>query len=471
MKEQLGYRYLFKNIGLLTLSSFATKFLSFFLVPLYTSVLTTEEYGIYDLLNVTIAVLVPVLTLNIQEAVIRFSIDNKKSSEAIVNISVKYLTISNALVVVGLLLNKFLGGSPTIAKYAIYFFLMFLVQSLSGVLICYIRGIDKIIDLSISSVITSGVTIVCNILFLVVFKWGLEGYFLANIVGPSVQCIYLLFRSRFISFFKCKRYEIEEQEMIAYSKPLIANSVAWWINNVFDRYVIILFRGVAENGIYSVAGKIPSILNIFQSIFNQAWMLSAVKDFDSDDSTGFFSNTYKAYNCIMVLICSMIIVCNKILAEILYAKDFFQAWKYVPWLTIAILFGALSGYVGGFFSAVKESKIFAVSTTIGAIINIVFNFVFTPKYGAMGAAVSTTISYFFVWAYRFYQSKKYIRLRVSVERDLVTYMLLGVQSVFSITITGNKMYLYVVGVFLIICILYLEDIKIVISKVMRRKTA
>ena len=80
MKEKSGYRYLFNNIGLLTLSNFATKFLSFFLVPLYTNVLTTTEYGTYDLFNATIGVLLPILTLNIQESVLRFSLDKKTSN-------------------------------------------------------------------------------------------------------------------------------------------------------------------------------------------------------------------------------------------------------------------------------------------------------------------------------------------------------------------------------------------------------
>lgn len=74
------YKYLLKNIGLLTISNFATKFLSFFLVPLYTNILTTTEYGTYDIFNTTIGVLLPILTLNIQEAVMRFSIDNKYTS-------------------------------------------------------------------------------------------------------------------------------------------------------------------------------------------------------------------------------------------------------------------------------------------------------------------------------------------------------------------------------------------------------
>ena len=462
------YKYLFKNIGILTLSSFATKLLSFFLVPLYTNILTTTEYGTYDLLNSTIGILLPILTLDIQEAVLRFALDKKESRNAIVSISAKYLLISNAAVAIGLIVNKLFGFSSIIADYALLFFLMFFVQSLLGVMTCYTRGIDKVADLSISSVITSVVTITCNILFLVAFKWGLLGYFAANIIGPLVQCVYLLFRSNYLKYIKCVKYSLEEREMLSYSKPLIANGIAWWVNNVSDRYVIVFFCGLAENGIYSVAGKIPSILNVFQNIFNQAWTLSAVKDFDPEDKSGFFSNTYRVYNCLMTIICSGIILFDKILAKFLYAKDFFAAWKYVPWLTIAILFGALSGYIGGFFSAVKNSKIFATSTAAGAIVNLILNFAFTPFYGAIGAAVATAICYIVVWAFRFYQSRKYIKMKVNIIRDIFSYVLLVVQTVVLTVSEGAIMYALIGAIFLVICLIYLSDIKLVTDRVLRR---
>lgn len=467
MKENSGYRYLFNNIGLLTLSNFATKFLSFFLVPLYTNVLTTTEYGTYDLFNATIGVLLPVLTLNIQESVLRFALDKKTNREAIVTISAKYLLISNFLVIIGLIFNRITNLNAMIAEYGIYFFLMFFVQSLVGVITCYIRGVDRVADLSVSSVITSIVTISCNIIFLVAFKWGLPGYFLANIIGPLVQCIYLMVRSSFLNEIRFEQFTTEEEAMTNYSKPLIANSIAWWVNNVSDRYVIVFFCSLAENGVYSVAGKIPSILNIFQTVFNQAWTLSAVKDFDSEDKNGFFTNTYKAYNCMMVIICSSIIVADKVLAKFLYAKDFYVAWKYVPWLTVAILFGALSGYLGGFFSAVKDSKLFATSTIMGAIINLFLNFVFTPVYGAMGAAIATAISYIVVWAFRYVQARKYIRLKINLTRDIIAYILLIVQSLL-ILIEGLKMYFFVGSVFLVICFLYIKDIMLVLNKIFKR---
>lgn len=465
------YSYLAKNIGLLTLANFATKLLSFFLVPLYTNILTTAEYGTYDLFNTTIGVLLPILTLNIQDAVIRFALDKNYKRNAIVTVSVRYLIISNLIVALGLGINYAFGFSALVKQYGIYFFLMFLTQSLSGVVTAYIRGIDKIADLSVSSVIASAVTIGLNILFLVTFRWGLKGYFLANIIGPLVQSFYLAIRGKMPQHTHLRiSYSKYEKEMTDYSKPLIANALAWWVNNASDRYVVIFFCGLAANGVYSVASKIPQILNVFQSIFNQAWTLSAVKDFDPEDKSGFFANTYKAYNCMMTIICSGVILFDKILAKFLYAKDFFVAWKYVPWLTIAILFGALSGYVGGFFSAVKDSKVFATSTVVGAVSNVILNIIFTPIMGPLGAAIATTVCYVIVFAIRFVQSKRYIKLRINFTRDVITYILLVIQSIALLMVQNNNTMLYgiVGGLFIVIILLYFNDIKLVLNKVLKR---
>ena len=459
------YKYLFKNMGLLTLSSFATKLLSFFLVPLYTNILTTTEYGTYDLMNTTIGVLMPILTLNVQDAVMRFAMDKKQNRKAIVSVAMKILFVANAIVALGLIINGIFGFSTLISDYAVFFFLMFFIQTVSGVVTYYVRGVDRIADLSVSSVLVSIFTISCNIIFLVVFNWRLNGYFLANIIGPLVQIIYLIIRADMIHDTDLKSdFAAEKKAMLDYSKPMIANSVAWWLNNTSDRYVVIFFCGLAENGIYSVASKIPSILNIFQSIFSQAWTLSAVKDFDPEDKNGFFANTYRAYNCMMVLICSGIIVADKILASFFYAKDFYVAWRYVPWLTIAIVFGSLSGYIGGFFSAVKNSKIFAQSTVVGAVSNIILNLILTPILGALGAAIATAVCYFVVWAMRYWHSKKFIKLRINLGRDLVTYGLLVVQSVMMLMLDGIVMYGVEIGLLLVIMLLYVGDLMAIVNK-------
>ena len=104
---------------------------------------------------------------------------------------------------------------------------------------------------------------------------------------------------------------------------------------------------------------------------------------------------------------------------------------------------------------------------IGAIVNLGLNILFTPFYGAMGAAVATAICYIVVWVIRYQQSKKYIRIRVNLMRDIITYILLIFQSIF-ILMNGIKMYICVGTLFVIICLLYIKDIRLVLGKIVRR---
>lgn len=465
-----NYKYLAKNIGLLAISNFATKILTFFLVPLYTAVLSTSDYGIYDLFYTTIGVLLPILTLNIQEGVLRYALDKEFDKDAVVTIGFRYLLIGSFLVGAGIILNDALSLNALLKRYGIYFWLIFVVQALSGMVTFYTRGIGHVRDLSITSVITSAVTITLNIVFLLLLKWGLTGYFLANILGPLAQCAYLILRGQMLQRTHwLKKYSTESRLLVLYSLPLIANSLAWWVNNSSDRYIVIFFCGMAANGIYSVASKIPSILSVFQSIFSQAWTLSAVQDFDPEDSNGFFANTYRGYNCLMTVICSLLIVLDKPLASFLYAKDFYKAWQYVPWLTIAVLFGSMAGYIGGIFVAVRNSKIFASSTLVGAILNVILNFITVPLLGPLGAAISTTISYAIVWVIRLTQSRKYIKMRIHLVRDVGSYIVLTIQAAGILFITDKwQSVFFLAGTFFVVLLMYVPDAKIVIEKIRHR---
>lgn len=465
------YKYLAQNIGLLALSNFATRILSFFLVPLYTAVLSTTDYGIYDLFYTTVGVLLPILTLNIQEGVLRYALEKEFDKDAVITIGFRYLLTGSSIVGAILIINHVFSFTILLKQYGLYFWLIFVAQALSGIVTFYTRGIGCIRDLSITSVITSAVTITLNIVLLLIFKWGLIGYFLANILGPFAQSAYLIFRGHMLQRTHwLKPYSAESRLLVLYSLPLIANSLAWWVNSFSDRYIVIFFCGIAANGIYSVASKIPAILSVFQSIFSQAWTLSAVQDFDPEDSHGFFANTYRGYNCLMTVICSLLIVLDKPLASFLYAKDFYQAWQYVPWLTIAVLFGSMAGYIGGIFVAVKNSRIFATSTLVGAILNVILNFITVPMLGPLGAAISTTISYAIVWVIRLTQSRKYIKMRIHLVRDVGSYIVLTIQAAGILFITDKwQSIFFLTGTFFVILLMYVSDAKIVIERIRHRK--
>lgn len=462
-------KYLFKNIGLFTISQFGTKLLSFFLVPLYTSVLTTTEYGTYDLYSSTVSLLLPIVTLSLTDGILIFGLDEINDKKSIISIALKYASLGFIIVLLFSAINRIFNIIPVFCEYWYYLPILLFLSISNHYLIALAKSLDKVKETAISGVLCSVIMIGLNILLLLVVKSGLQGYFISFISGTFAQILYLFICCKGWNYISVPQNKNLEKAMLAYSIPIIFNTIGWWINNSSDRYIVTWLCGVAANGIYSVGYKIPSILSTFQSIFASAWTISAVKDFDKNDADGFFSKTYSYYNCVVVIICALIIATTKILAYFLYAKDFYTAWQYVPFLTISIVFGALSGHLGGIFSANKDSKIFASSTVLGAVLNTILNIVLVYFMGPVGAAISTMVSFFAVWLIRYFHVKKYIKLNIRIYRDLISYIMLLVMSVL-LFIIDNEIVLcsFELVALGIIWILFKDDIKMVIEKIAKR---
>lgn len=460
-------KYLLKNIGLLTIGQFATKIITFLFTPLYTSILLTSEFGTYDIYNTTITLLIPLLTLNIFEATLRFSLDGKNTNQAL-KIGIKHICIGSMICLGLIVTNLLLGIYPILNEYWYFFITLFVLVSFVELLSSFARGIDKVSVLALSGVIGSSSTIFANVVLLVVFKIGLTGYFLSHVIGYFFQLLYLVLKispaKRIQGISIDKSYE---SEMVRYSTPLIWNSLAWWINDISDRYIVTTMCGLSANGIYAAAYKIPSMLNIFQTIFNRAWTLSAVKDYDKDDQSGFFTRTYEIYNTAIVILCSFLIVFDKPVALYLFRKDYYIAWQYAPFLLISIVFGSISGYIGGLFAAVKNTKIYSVSTGVGAIFNIVFNIILIHFMGVIGAAISTCFSNAIIWIIRLATVKKYMKLRIKLSIHVVMYIILVLQAIILLLVKDAfLMYFMLLGCFFLIIAINLNTIKMIIQRLL-----
>lgn len=420
-----NYGYFIKNIFLLLISSFATKLLGFFLAPLYTSVLTTAEYGTYDIMTTTIGLLSPILSISVYEAVMRYSLANEYPQEEVFTVGLVQILIAAFLAGIIIVFNHLAGIIPEIDQYIGFFSILFIIQLLNQLILAFIRGIDRLEIISAYSIVSTILVCSLNVLFLAVLKLGIQGYMLANIVGQGIALLFAIVASKSFRYIKASSFSRPlYAEMVRYSRPLVINSISWWINSSLDRYIILFICGVSANGIYSMANKLSTVLDTLQSIVSQAWQLSAIKEFDKDDTSGFFINIYDAYNCLIMLSCSALIIMCRVIASILFKKDFFVAWQYTPCLMLAASFGALSGYIGSIFTSVKATKIIAVSTFIGAGINLILDILLIKPFGPMGAAIATLISYIVIWVVRLIQAKKYITLKVNLRRDLFVYFLI-----------------------------------------------
>ena len=430
MKEK--YKYLTKNVLLFALNGFIPKVLSFILIPIYTGILSTEDYGVSDLITTTVQLLVPIFTLDIQDAVIRFALDKDCKQRDVFSVALRIITVGSVIVALGSLIVSFFDIPGVEDTYLLFLVIMYVTTALQNTVSLFCRGIDRVQVVVVSSALHSLITLSANILFLVVFRWGLVRYLIANSIGSVVALIYSFFAAKLYRYITWRVPKELSRAMRAFSFPLIFSVIAWWINNASDRYILSAFSTVAITGVYAIAYKIPNLLSIFQNIFTQAWSISAIKEFDKDDSDGFIGNMYTMMNFGMVAVCSMIMIVNLPVATILYSKEFFVAWHYVPPLLISVVFNAMALFIGSIFTAVKDTKTLSYSTLLGAGVNTVLNLILIPllePYGgaAYGAAIATLLGYAMTLVMRHIILRKHIRMRIRWGRDITVYAILAVQ--------------------------------------------
>ena len=453
------YKELFSDSVAFFISNFASKILTFLLIPLYTSVLTTQDYGIADLLNNTVNVLYPLLTLCIMEATLRFAFEKMANKDAVLTNSLMIIALSVIILLIAIPIVKRI--SDTMYEYWGWFIIIFAGFNLHQILTQYTKGIGKTKIFAISGVIHTLVIIFCNIVGLLFLKQGLNAYFSSIVLGYFITSIFLVVFAK----IRIKNFTIDIsllKEMLKFSVPTVPTVIAWWISTSADKYFIIAYLGVAVSGLYGIAYKIPSILTMVTNIFTSAWTLSAIKSVDDKDSAEYQGTVYKYFNIANVFACSVLILLSKFIGKILFANDFYVAWKCVPLLLIAYLFSGLSGFMASSFRASKKTTGLMFSTIIGAAVNILLNIVVIKEFGIMGAAATTAIGFAVTFYIRYINIKQIIDLKISLMKDTIVYILLTIQA---ILIGGEIKFSYPISILLLLVIVLIYNSEILhISK-------
>ena len=280
--------------------------------------------------------------------------------------------------------------------------------------------------------------IACSYFFLIVKKAGISGYLYSIIISHFICCLYLFLGG---NIYRYCRLSIEHRvlrQMLIYGIPLIPNTIAWWINTASDRYLILLYLGSSFNGLYSVAAKIPNIISIVTTIFFQAWQISGVKEFGNKSYSSFYSNIYNVFTALIFSVSSIIIYLIPYIGGLLFKSQFISSWKYVPFLILGSVFSGLSGVLSPVYQAVKKTSVLMVSTLVGAVINILINIQFLPKFGLQVATISIFISFVSVWIIRLILVRKYVEVKINWYILIISTMLLSLQTV--LLLLGHYLY-------------------------------
>ena len=402
-----------KNTAIVSIGKICTQLITFFLLPVYTAVLSNEEYGVVDLLNTLTSLLLPIVTLQIEQGIFRYLIDCRENNEKqikLITTIIRFMIIQSIACIV-----IFLCVSPFIHNEYKYFLIANLLMGIfSSLLLQICRGLGDNATYAIGSFITGAFTVVLNVIFIVAFRWGAYGMLGATAISNFICAVYIFLKRKIYKYIKPKQFDKKIlKEIIKYSVPLIPNMISWWIVSASDRTIISAVIGIAQNGIYSAANKFSGVFTTLYSVFNLTWTESASININSEDRDEFFSKILDFVIRFFGCLCLGTIAVMPFAFNILINEKFAEAYYQIPILILGSVFNILVSFVGSIYVAKKLTKEIAKTSIISAVINIFVNIALIKSIGLYAASISTVIAYALMFIYRWIDVKKYVKFNVN----------------------------------------------------------
>ena len=416
MKE--GKR-LIKNTGIIAIGNLSTKLVSFFLLPLYTSILSTEEYGIVDYIVSLSTLFIPFITVLMDESMFRFLIDCKTDQE-------RSRVISMSLVIILCGGGLFLAVASPILwairyQYSLYVILYVLTAVLNTMTSALLRGIGRTDYYAACNFLTSLIKILLNILMIAVLRMGVEGMLLAAIFSQILGSAIYIVKVRLWKYLSPKGLsKALAKDMIHYSIPLIPNKVSWTIINLSNRLIINHSLGNSFSGLYAVSNKFPTLMDTVYGFFYQSWKESSARVVGDKGQDAFYNTIYSYLKDFMFSVVLGMTAFMPLAFHFMVDDAFADAIAYVPILLLATYFANMSGFFGGVFTAYKDTKIMGTTTIVAAVLNLVIDLALIKYVGLYAAALSTLISNVVVYFYRKIKVRKYVKLEENWKKQLLS---------------------------------------------------
>ncbi len=404
---------LLKNTTIVSVGKICTQLITFLLLPLYTAMLSTEEYGVVDLLNTLVSLFLPIVTFQIEQGIFRFLIDRRDDkqqqkvliSTTLIIVLMQILCFGTIFAVLGIFIHN---------EYKYFLALNLLAHIFSSVLLQVTRGLGDNMKYAKGSFFTAAVTVGLNVLFVVGFKWAAYGMLTATFLGHMTCTVYIFFSKKIYSYFGFKLFDKElAKSILKYSFPLISNMISWWVINASNRTIITAVLGLGANGIFSTAVKFSSLISTLYSVFNLAWTESASLYIDSDDASDFFSKIFDIILRLFGCACLCVIVFMPLVFNIMIDAKFADAYYQIPILMVGSLFNVFVSFLGSIYVAKKITSEISKTSIAAAVINVIINILLIKFVGLYAASIATAVAYISMFIYRFVDSKKYIKLAVS----------------------------------------------------------
>ena len=220
------YKSLISDTLIFAVGNFTVKILYFVLMPIYTISLSADEFGLADLLNNTLQLIVPILTLSVSDAVFRYMLDKNADKSSFLSNGFYVLLGGIIVVILGVLLFSIFIN---IDIYWYYFVLWYIVEALRILFSQYTRAEGKLWTFSLNGIIGAIILLLSTYILVYKMKLGVNGYLLSFVISDIASITFLILRVNILR--EIKRTKVKKTViimMLSYCLPLIPNMLSWW---------------------------------------------------------------------------------------------------------------------------------------------------------------------------------------------------------------------------------------------------
>lgn len=385
--------------------------MSFFMLPLYTHWLSPADYGTADIISTYAMLLLNVVACDISDAIfiLPVGIEGKKIKQYF---STGFFFQIICSIVVAII---FWGVSHIQASNSLFTH----IWSIYGILISnlfqkyvqdFCRGINKMSVFSFTGIISSLTIALFSILLIP--KMGVQGYVFAMILSNIITGLFTFFYSHSYRYLSLRVFDIFTLwEMLRFSIPLMPTAIMWWLIFGLNRPLLEEYCGIFAVGVLAVAVKLPNLINLVTSFFQQAWTVTVIEEYKKEDFSDYYNKMFKCILIVQIIGCVIIILFSRSFIHLMTTEEYYDAWKYIPLLTIGAIFSNISAFTGTIFSATHKTKYTFYSVIAGGITSIFCNFSFIPFLGIWGACISIVAAHLISCISRIYFSSKFVQFK------------------------------------------------------------
>lgn len=387
-----------------------SKAVLFVIVPFLSFYLEQSQLGQYDLILVSITFLTPLITIQISDGVYRFllEVEEEKTHKKIVSTALGVLLLCYAIfAIIASVLNLWID-------YA--YFYEFIILQLTSCLYVFtqqlFRGLKNNKWYGIMGAINTLLILSLTVLFIVVLQQGVRGLLIVLIITQIITIILALLFSKIsfgVSLYSINR--VEAKRLIVYSWPLLPNALSWWLIDLGNRYIILIFLNEQYNGVYAIAARYAGIVAIVNSVFILTWQDYVIST--DKNSTNF--NLSKAFNRFIILELSLIIslsTLSKTIVQFTTPNSYHDAGNYLSILLMSTGLSAFCAFLGAVYLKQKNTKGIFATTIIGALVNIVFSIIFIKSLELYAVAIGSLLGFLITLCLRL----SYFKIQVNYQK-------------------------------------------------------